>query len=115
MSHGVRVVLGSDAPVASIDPRQGICAAITRQREENRSEGSFFAEECLSEEQALLAYTRWAAQAAAWDEEVGSLRAGKLADLVALEAPASDDPYGWKRARIRMTMVDGKIVYDDLP
>jgi hypothetical protein len=115
MSHGVRVVLGSDAPVASIDPRQGVCAAITRQREENRSDGSFFAEECLSEEEALLAYTRWAAQAAAWDEEVGSLGVGKLADLVALEAPGPDDPYEWKRARIRMTMVDGKMVYDDLP
>lgn len=115
MSHGVRVVLGSDAPVASIDPRKGICAAITRQKEENRAEGGFFAEECLSEEEALLAYTRWAAQAAAWDGEVGSLRAGKLADLVALEAPGADDPYQWKRARIRMTMVDGTVVYDDLP
>ncbi len=115
LSHGMRVVLGSDAPVASIDPRQGICAAITRQREEDRSQGSFFAQECLEEEEALLAYTKWAAQAAAWDEELGSLRAGKLADLVALEAPDPDDPYGWKRARIRMTMVDGEIVYDELP
>ncbi len=115
ISHGMRVVLGSDAPVASIDPRQGISAAITRQKEENRSRGAFFKAECLSEEEALLGYTKWAAQAAAWDAEMGSLLPGKLADLVALEAPSADDPYGWKSARIRMTMVDGEIVYDDLP
>ena len=115
LRHGVRVVLGSDAPVASIDPRLGICAAMTRRLPGMKPQESWFAQESLSEEEALLAYTRWAAEAAAWDDELGSLREGKRADLVALQAPERGDPFAWLQARIRMTMVDGRIVYEDLP
>jgi len=115
LQQGVRVVLGSDAPVASIDPRKGICTAMTRRLPGMKPQESWFAEESLREKEALLAYTRWAAESAAWDDELGSLRPGKRADLVALEAPAPDDVFGWLKARIRMTMVDGRMVYEDLP
>ena len=115
LDRGIRVVLGSDAPVASIDPRQGICAAMSR-RAGNRPEGiAWHPEEALSAAEALAGYTIEAAAACGATREWGSLRPGKRADLVAVVlAGGSEDPFAWRDAEVRMTMVDGEIVYDGL-
>ena len=68
------------------------------------------------EEDAVRAYTQGSAYAAFLDNRVGTLSVGKEADLVVL----SQDPFAVPRAaiadtRVVMTMVGGRVVYEQLP
>ena len=70
----------------------------------------------VSPAEALAGYTAWAARSGRWEEEMGRLEIGHRADLVALELPAEGAPEAaWKNLPLRLTMVDGEIVYEDLP
>lgn len=66
----------------------------------------------LSVTEALRAYTKGAAYAGFDDDRLGTIEAGKRADLVVLnESP-------WRVDRIdaidvALTIVDGEVVYDD--
>jgi predicted amidohydrolase YtcJ len=67
----------------------------------------------LSLEQALTAYTRDAAYAEFSEDLKGTLEPGKLADLVLLDRdvfPATSAEL--RRVRVRLTVLDGRIVYD---
>lgn len=116
LDGGVRIALGSDLPVADPDPRAGIYAAISR-REGNRPDGRpWHPEQALAPLEALAGYTSWAARAGRWEEEAGFLAVGMPADLVALELPDLRAPeQEWEELPLRLTLVDGRIVYEDLP
>ena len=61
---------------------------------------------------AVRAYTHGSAYAAFSDDRVGTLEAGKLADLAVLSQDIfRADPLAIGRTRVTMTMVGGKIVY----
>ncbi|WP_258933981.1 amidohydrolase family protein [Nesterenkonia pannonica] len=60
---GGRLALGSDWPVASLDARLGMAWARLRREPGNPSAPVFEAEQRLTGEEALLGYTRWAAEA----------------------------------------------------
>jgi len=103
MKEGLTVASGSDCPVEPIDPLLGIWAAVARKS---------FPEETLTVEEALETYTLNAAYASFDENNKGTIEAGKFADLTVL----SDDlfnlpPDEIKRAKVEMTIVDGKIVY----
>jgi predicted amidohydrolase YtcJ len=116
LDAGVRIALGSDAPVADPDPRQGIYAALERRAGNRPSGESWLPQEALRAEEALAGYTLWSARAGRWEEELGVIREGALADLVALELPSQGDGNeAWLQAPLRLTLVDGRIVYEDLP
>lgn len=79
IDSGAIVANGTDAPVESIDPRVSLYASVTRQL----SDGSqFFPEQCMTRQEALLSYTRWAARAGFQDQYIGSIEIGKRADFV---------------------------------
>lgn len=71
--------------------------------------------EAITAEQALIAYTRNAAYVNFTDKKLGTLEAGKLADMVVLsknilEIPAEEIG----TTKVMATMVDGKVVYGSL-
>jgi hypothetical protein len=106
---GAMVVNGTDVPVESIDPLANFRAAITRRMKNGEV---FFAEQVMTRQQALRAYTRDAAYAAYEEDIKGTLAPGKLADLVVLShdlRTASEDQL--EQARIELTMIGGKIEY----
>lgn len=102
---GVRVVLGSDAPVTPLDPWLGIATAVTRTRGD---EAPWQPEEALSLEQAIAASSRT------------RIAVGELADLVVLGAPlpATDDPHGAAAALrampVELTLVAGEPIFDGM-
>jgi len=103
MREGLIVASGSDCPVDPINPLLGVWAAATRKS---------FSQESLTVEEALRTYTSNAAYASFDENKKGTIDVGKFADLTIL----SDDlfnvpPDKIKRARVEMTIVDGKIVY----
>ena len=69
-------------------------------------------EERITVEDAVRAYTHGSAYAAFADDRVGTLEAGKLADLAVLSQDIfSADPLAIGKTRVTMTMVGGKIVF----
>ncbi len=109
LEKGVRLGLSSDCPVAEPNPLIGLRDAICRRTAKNREFGPA---ECLTAEQALSLYTREAAYFSFEEEERGTLKEGKAADLVVLDKdPLETPPERIPEIRVTMTVVGGRIVY----
>jgi imidazolonepropionase-like amidohydrolase len=91
---GVKLAIVTDHPVLPIQYLR-ICAGLA-------------VREGMDEEFALLAITRYAAEIAGVADRVGSLEAGKDADLVLW----SKDPLEYD-AKVELTFIDGQIVYQN--
>lgn len=110
---GTPMVFGSDVPVATIDPREGLYAALERRSEAGGPAGGWRPEEKLSFEAAVGAYTRGAALAAGVSARAGTLAPGRDADLVAWSFdPAAERGAGdaIRAGRARLTVVGGEVV-----
>jgi predicted amidohydrolase YtcJ len=107
------MVFGSDVPVASIDPREGMFAALERQASDGSPRGGWRPEEKLGFEDALRGYTLGAAAAAGVAAHRGMLAPGQDADLVVWEAdPAVErgDGTAFRSARAVLTVIGGSVV-----
>ena len=82
---GTLSAYGSDAPVANVSPFAGMHAAVARQRPERMDRPAWYPKEKISIEQAILGYTKAGPEAAGWQSVIGSIEAGKRADLVVLD------------------------------
>ena len=135
LSTGVMIAGGSDFPVENPNPLLGLYAAITRQDQRGvpanagevkkyfqlskegiqdpaAFEGGWYHKEKMTREQAVRAFTSWAAFAGFQEKSVGSLEEGKLADFIVL----SDDvltinPQEILTAVVERTVLAGKEVY----
>jgi predicted amidohydrolase YtcJ len=112
LDHKVRLAFGTDWPVAPLDPMQTVYAAVTRATLDGRHPEGWVPAQKVSVAEALEAYTLGAAYAEFQDQDKGTIRAGKLADLVLL----SDDPFrvapdAIRDVKVQLTVVGGKIVY----
>ncbi|MBI2900566.1 MAG: amidohydrolase family protein [Planctomycetes bacterium] len=104
---------GSDFPVESENPLWGIYAAATRQDHEGRPEGGWRAEERMTREEALRAFTIDAAWAAFEEERKGSLEPGKLADFVVWSVDiVTCDAKALLKAEAVLTVVGGTTVFE---
>ncbi len=113
LRHGAPLVFGSDVPVASIDPREGVYAALERRASDGSPAGGWRPEERLGLEDAVRAYTAGAAAAAGVSAHRGSLAPGQQADLVAWEVdPAAErgDGHAFRAGRAVITVIDGEVV-----
>lgn len=107
---GARIAAGSDAPVESVNPFWGLYAAITRQDAKGSPKGGWYSGQRLTRQQALVASTRDAAYAAFEEKEKGSIKAGKLADLIIIDGDVFKvSPRQLRQTKVLLTMVDGEI------
>ena len=107
---GIVVGGGSDSPVTPYPPLLGIWHAVTRHVDAlGVTLGS---EEAVTVEQALAMYTRNAAWLSFSEHERGMIRAGMLADWVALsEDPLAVEPMRLREIATRATAIGGRIVH----
>ena len=92
---------------------EGIYAAVTRRTLDDKHPEGWVPAQKISVEESLRAYTIDAAYAAHAETLVGSLEAGKQADLVMLSHDIMRvDPAEILRARVRLTMIGGEMVYE---
>ena len=113
LDGGSILALGSDWPVAPLNPLIGICAAVTRQTTDGKNPGGWFPEQKISLDEALKGFTWNAAFAEFSEKSKGSLEAGKLADVVVLDRDLFKiPPEQIKDARVTMTIVGGRVVFE---
>ncbi len=113
LAAGVTLAFGSDAPVADPNPMWGIHAAVTRQRRDGTPAGGWHPEQCLTVAEAVGGFTTGPAIVTGRKVMLGSIAPGKLADLVVLDRDIfALDPADIHRARVVMTIFDGRTVYE---
>ncbi|MGY4544246.1 putative amidohydrolase YtcJ [Arthrobacter sp. UYNi723] len=101
LDAGATLALGSDAPVAPLDPWAAMSAASTRSRQNAR--GPWHPQECISRREALAASARGR----------NRIRAGDPADLVVLDAdPLASPDSEFAAMPVAATLLAGRFTYD---
>ena len=109
---GGRLAFGSDWPVVTLNPWEGVQTAVTRQTSEGQPEAGFVPEQRLTVAQAIEGYTLGAAFAGRREKSEGSLEVGKLADLIILSQNVFDvEPRKIGATKVVTTIVGGRLVY----
>lgn len=115
LDAGTRLAFGSDAPVADPSPWLGLHAAVVRRRPERQGRAHWFGEQRIPLHDALRAYTLGAAEAAGWQQTIGSISVGKRADLILLDRDletADAESGELAQTRVRLTLFNGDIVWE---
>lgn len=110
--RGGRLAFGSDWPVVTLNPWEGIQTAVTRQTSEGTPEAGFVPEQRLTVPQAVDGYTLGAAFAGRREKTEGSLEVGKLADLIVISQNIFEiNPHKIGATKVVTTIVGGRLVY----
>jgi predicted amidohydrolase YtcJ len=113
LDSGATLAFGSDWTVATLDPLQGILAAVTRRTLDGKHPGGWIPEQKISVEEAVWAYTIGSARAEFAENVKGSIRAGMLADLVMLDRDIFKiPPSEIGQTHVQITILDGRLVYE---
>ncbi len=113
LAAGVTLAFGTDWFVEPLDPRLGLYAAVTREFKEGGPPGGFQAQERVSLEDALDAYTRGSAYAEYAEKDKGTLLPGRLADLVVFEHDLFRiQPREVLTTPVDLTLVGGRVVFE---
>jgi hypothetical protein len=117
LKAGNHLVFSSDWPACvNMNPIRGLHTAVNRKTIEGQPEEGWVAEQRISITDALVAYTQGGAYSSSEEADKGRVAVGQLADLVVLsENLFAMDPAKIYQARVLLTMVDGKIVYEEKP
>jgi predicted amidohydrolase YtcJ len=114
-AKGVKWAAGSDYPVAPFPARYSLWASVAR-KTLNSTYGSqpFGTRESVDIKTALRAQTMWAAHQMFLDDRIGSIEAGKDADIAVWDR----DLYGvptddLKALKCELTLLKGKVVFRD--
>ncbi len=111
---GGRLAFGSDWPVVTLNPWEGVQTAVTRQTSEGKPEAGFVPEQRLTVAQVIDGYTLGAAFASRREKSEGSLEFGKLADLIILSQNIFDvEPRKLGATKVVTTIVGGRVVYQE--
>ncbi|MEZ4768796.1 MAG: amidohydrolase [Caldilineales bacterium] len=113
LDTGAVLALGSDCPVASPNPFEGIHAAVARRRLNGQPAGGWQPEQRLTVAEAVAGYTSGPAYATGLSDRQGSIAPGKLADLVVLDRDIfAVPPADIAATQAVLTVFDGKIVHN---
>ncbi len=111
LDAGATLAFGSDWPVMTADPLQGIAVATTRRDRQGRPAGGWNAHQAITAAEAVRAYTEGAAAGVGREDGLGRLAAGAPGDLTVL-APGVDLERAetlWEGERLRFVVVGGAL------
>ena len=112
LDTGAQLAFGSDWFVAPASAIEGVYAAVTRRTLDGKHPEGWIPAQQITVEEALRAYTLGAAYAMFAEDRIGSIRAGKLADLVVLDVDVTRTTTSdINQARVTHTVVGGRVVY----
>ena len=112
---GVALTFNSDLSGSDHSIFYGLHAAITRRDKQKEPTDGWYAEQSLTPEEAIRAYTVWSAYAAHWDQQTGILEAGRWGDVTVMDIDplvlGESDPGAILDGKIAATVVGGRVVY----
>lgn len=109
---GARLALGTDYPVVRYNQFPGIYATIARKNYDGSMAGVDNGES-LTLPEALKANTIGSAYVYGREKELGTLEAGKLADVIVTDRNLFEIPVDEiKDTKILLTVMDGNVVYE---
>jgi predicted amidohydrolase YtcJ len=109
---GGQLAFGSDWPVVTLNPWEGVQTAVTRQTTEGRPEAGFVPEQRLTVAETVRGYTLGAAYAGRREKTEGSIEPGKLADLIIVSQDIFEiDAHRLAETKVLTTIVGGRVVY----
>jgi predicted amidohydrolase YtcJ len=109
---GGRLAFGSDWPVVTLNPWEGIQTAVTRQTTDGKPDAGFVPEQRLTVAETVRGYTIGAAYAGRREKTEGSIEPGKLADLIIVSQNIFDiEPRRIGETKVLTTIVGGRVVY----
>jgi predicted amidohydrolase YtcJ len=110
LDASVMVAGSSDYPCVGLDPLDGIRRAVTRVTPDG---GAYEPAQAITLDEALVLYTRAAADAAGCLDRCGTLEPGKRADVVVLNRHVAK-PEDLADARVAATVIRGSVVAGSL-
>ena len=120
-SSGAVLIFGSDSPGTNaaryfLSPVYGLYAAVSRQTLGGEPSEGWYADQRLTIEEAIEAYTKGPAWASFEEDIKGTLTAGKLADVAVFDMNlvevGKSDPKKLLDAKVLYTVAGGKVVYE---
>jgi predicted amidohydrolase YtcJ len=109
---GGHLAFGSDWPVVTLNPWEGVQTAVTRQTVEGKPDAGFVPAQRLSVEETVRGYTLGAAYAGRREKTEGSIEPGKLADLIIISQNIFEtDVHRLAQTKVLTTIVGGRVVY----
>ena len=114
LDSGAHLCFGTDFPVEKVDPLAGLFAAVTRTHPDGTPSGGWQPQETLGAANALELYTAGSAWAGFQEKEWGRIVSGYRADLTVLDGnPVTCKPADLLQMKVKMTIVGGRIVYQN--
>lgn len=112
LDNKTRVAFGSDWPVTSEIPLEGIAVPVHRQTPDRKPEGGWMPEETITIQEAFQSYTHEVAYQAFEEESWGTLAAGYNADFIIFDRnPFECDPHDVPSIKVLKTYRNGKAIY----
>lgn len=113
LDSGANLALSTDFPVVGIEPLNEVYAAVTRQLFDGSPEEGWVPEQRITMAEALKAYTYGSAYCEGMEDMVGTLEAGKVADVIVLSKNLFEvEPKEILDTQVELTVFNGSIVYE---
>jgi hypothetical protein len=110
---GAPLSMGTDWPVSSMVPLEGLAVAVTRQTPDGLPAGGWTPHERLEPYAAISANSAGVAYQAYEEAEWGRIAVGRRADLVAFDRdPLATDPLAWPSVAVTGTWLGGYRTHD---
>lgn len=109
LKAGVLVNNGTDVPVEDVDPLASYYSSVTRKLKDG---STFYPDQKMTREQGIYSYTMANAFAMFQENDKGSIKVGKLADIVMLSKDlikCTDEEI--PQTKVLMTMIAGKVMF----
>lgn len=103
---------GSDAPIESPNPIEGIYASVTRKDKNGLPKKGWYSEQKMTLKEAIKSYTEWGAYASYEEKIKGKIKENFYADFTVLDQELKSTNLEMiLDARVLFTILNGKIVY----
>jgi predicted amidohydrolase YtcJ len=108
LKHGATIAGASDWPITTPDPWKAIYQAVSRKG----PKGVLNADEAIDRQAMFQAYTLNAARAMRLEQQIGSLKVGKQADMIVLDRDVlSVEPEALRDTKVMQTWFGGRQIY----